>query len=277
MANQNLPELLTRRYGSQAPDERADALLTPTIRSLLGHRSVRRYRPDPLPPGALELLIAAAQSASTSSNLQTFSIIASTDPAHKAEISRLCGKQKHIDDCPLFLIFCADLARLEYVCQTAGTPDLGLDYMEMLIMAIVDASLAAQNLAAAAESLGLGVCYIGGARNHPDEMSELLRLPARAFAVFGLTVGVPATGEESVKARLPQLPGILHREVYDTAFEAPVTAYEAALLAFNDSQEGRHGRGWRDGSAARVASPEALGADRPRIKEILSRRRLGVL
>ncbi len=84
---------------------------TPVIDALLAHRSVRAYLPDPLPAGALEAIVAAAQSAPTSSNLQAWSVLVTTDPARKARLAALAGGQAHIADCPTFLLFCADLAR----------------------------------------------------------------------------------------------------------------------------------------------------------------------
>ena len=72
---------LARRYGANAP---AGVLWNPTIAGLLAHRSVRAYLPDPLAPGTIETLIAAAQSAATSSNLQLWSVVAVEDPAKRA-------------------------------------------------------------------------------------------------------------------------------------------------------------------------------------------------
>ena len=100
----------------------------PILQTLLAHKSVRRYRPDPLPPGTLEMLGAAAQSAASSSNLQVWSAVALQDPIHKAEAAGLCGDQDFIRQAPLFLIFCADLARLTAASEREGLPGVGLDY-----------------------------------------------------------------------------------------------------------------------------------------------------
>ena len=84
-------------------------------------------------------------------------------------------------------------------------PGAALDYTEMFVTAAIDASLAGQNAAVAAESLGLGICYVGGARNHPQELAALLNLPPRVIALFGLAVGWPVDGDTSeIKPRLPQ-------------------------------------------------------------------------
>ncbi len=234
-----LGELLAERYGPDAPTLPPGAFAeNPVLRTLLAHKSVRRYRPDPLPPGTLPLLGAAAQSAASSSNLQVWSVVALEDPARKAEAASLCGDQDFIRQAPLFLVFCADLARLTAASEREGLPGLGLDYLEIFLTAVVDASLAAQNAAAAAESLGLGICYVGAARNHPREMAALLHLPLRVIALFSLAVGYPAEGDTSaVKPRLPQ-PGLLHRETYNAqARDESVAAYDETMRDFYEAQK----------------------------------------
>ena len=253
-------DLLALRYGPDAPSLLPGAFEdNPVLRTLLAHRSIRRYRPDPLPPGTLEMLGAAAQSAASSSNLQVWSAIALQDPARKAEAATLCGDQDFIRQAPLFLVFCADLARLAAASEREGLPGAGLDYLEMFLTAVIDPALAAQNAAAAAESLGLGVCYVGAARNCPRELAALLHLPPRVIALFGMTIGYPAEGDTSaVKPRLPQ-PGFLHRETYDAAQrDRSVAAYDETMRGFYEAQ-GMNVRGtWANHSAKRVAGPEAL-------------------
>ena len=175
----DLDALLRQRYGPDARPAPPGAFADdPTLPVLLGHKSVRHYKPDALASGTLALLGAAAQSAASSSNLQTWSVVALQDPAHKAEAATLCGDQEFIRQAPLFLVFCADLARLTAASEREGFPGAGLDYTEMFVTAVIDAALAAQNAAVAAEGLGLGICYVGAARNHPRELAALLNLPA---------------------------------------------------------------------------------------------------
>ncbi|MDO9348379.1 MAG: nitroreductase family protein, partial [Anaerolineales bacterium] len=89
----------------------------PTLDLIHRHASVRRYKPDPLPVPVIETVIAAGQRASTSSNLQAYSVVAVTEAARRERLAELCGNQQHIADAPLFLAFCADLSRLECACQ----------------------------------------------------------------------------------------------------------------------------------------------------------------
>lgn len=253
-----LPALLTARYGASAPAFPADAD-SPVLRTLLAHKSVRHYAATPLPPGTLETLGAAAQSAASSSNLQTWSVVAVSDPERKAEAARLSGDQDFIWQAPLFLVFCADLARLSAASEREGLPGAGLDYLELYQTAVIDAALAAQNAAVAAESMGLGICYVGGARNHPQEMTALLHLPRRVVALFGLTVGVPTKDDTAqIKPRLPQT-GLIHTEVYDAGErDEAVGEYNETMRGFYESQKMNVEGTWARHSAKRVAGPEAL-------------------
>ena len=92
-------EALARRYGAAVPPA---GPWNETIATLLDHRSVRGFLPDPVPAGTLETLIAAAQSAATSSNMQLWSAIAVTDPAKRKVLAEIAGDQKHIEQCPLY-------------------------------------------------------------------------------------------------------------------------------------------------------------------------------
>jgi nitroreductase len=248
---------LQLRYGPEnAP---APALVNPAIELMLNHRSVRSYRSDPLPAGALEAIIAAAQSAATSSNLQTWSVVAVEDPARRAQCAVLAGDQKHIAQAPLFLLFLADLARLNHVAASIAMSHAGNDTFEMFLVAAIDASLAAQNATLAAESLGLSTVYIGGMRNKPEEVAALLELPPATAVVFGLCIGYAVEGKEgSVKPRLPQ-EAVLHRETYDLARQDEAIArYNDAMAAFY-TREGMNVQGdWSRHSVKRIMGEASL-------------------
>lgn len=267
MNSPNLTELLRDRYGT--PPFTPDRAWNETLTALLSHRSVRAYLPDPLPPHTLEMVIAAAQSAATSSNLQTWSVVAVEDPARKETLSQLAGNQAHIRQCPLFLVWLADLARLHYLAEQRGLPAEALDYLEMFVTATVDAALAAQNATIAAEASGLGTVYIGGIRNHPEQVAETLQLPPQVFAVFGLCVGYPDPAKPAaVKPRLPQA-AVLHRETYQlTQQEGAIAEYNEIMQRFYESQQMTVAGDWVEHSLKRVATAQALGG-RDRLKEIL--------
>jgi nitroreductase len=262
-------DLIRERYGSNTFNP--EHLWNETLATLLSHRSVRAYLPDALPSQTLETLIAAAQAAATSSNLQTWSVVAIEDPARKSTLARLAGNQEHINQCPLFLVWLADLARLDYLAAQRDLPAAGLDYLEMFVTAVIDASLAAQNATLAAESLGLGTVYIGGIRNQPEQVAKTLQLPPHLFAVFGLCVGYPDLAKlAAVKPRLTQA-AVLHRETYNLAQQdAAITGYNEVMQQFYESQQMNIAGDWVEHSLKRVATAEALGG-RDRLKEQLHR------
>jgi nitroreductase len=194
-------DLLHWRYrDGKAPDGPWNEVLA----TILGHRSVRAFLPTALPEGTLERLVAAAQSASTSSNLQTWSVIAVEDQARKDRLAELGARQKHIAECPLYLVWCVDHSRLHLAAQERQMVLTGLNFLEPYIVGVVDASLAAQNAAVALESLGLGFVYIGGMRNHPEQVAATLGLPPHVMALFGMCVGYPDPEKPAdIKPRLP--------------------------------------------------------------------------
>jgi nitroreductase len=236
-----------------------------TLATIINHRSVRAFLPSPLPAGTLELLIAAAQSASTSSNLQLWSVVAVEEPERKARLSELAGAQKFIRDAPLLLVWLCDHARLDAIAGERQTPVEGLQFLEEFIVGIVDAALAAQSAAIAAESLGLGCVYVGAVRNLPEQVAAELGLPPRVFAVFGMSVGVPdPAGETGVKPRLPR-PVVLHREQYSGGSrEGEIARYNATVRGFQREQ-GMREQDWTQQSIDRVKDAGALrGRDRMR-------------
>jgi len=225
-------DALALRYGAEASPPGGP--WNQHIALLLSHRSIRGYRPDALPEGTLETLVAAAQSAATSSNLQTWSVIAVTDPDKKAALAKVASNQKHIEQCPLFLVWVADLSRNQRLGAQEGVTLETMPYQETFLVAAIDAALAAQNATVAAESLGLYCVYIGALRNNPPEVARIVGLPTGAFGVFGMCVGYASTTAASeVKPRLPQ-DVVLHHDVYDaTGEQAHRAAYDALIGAFS--------------------------------------------
>ncbi len=234
----------------------------PTLELIHAHGSCRSYQPDPLPDGMIETIVEAAQHASTSSNMQAFSVVAVTDEVKRAELARLCGGQKHIAQAPVFLAWCADLARLDRACQLRGL-EQSHEHVENFLIAAVDAAIAAQNAALAAQSLGLGICYIGSIRNNPREVIQLLELPRLVFPVTGMTVGWPEKPPRT-RPRLG-LEAVLHRERYNQDQDEALLAYDREMAAtgiYENRQveiPGRPGEmeayGWLEHSARRVSQP----------------------
>jgi nitroreductase len=224
------------RYGGQVVGE-PPAQWTEVLAQQLAHRSVRRYRPEgEVSDDTLSALIAAAQSAPTSGNLQLWSVVAVRDDARRRRLAELAGEQDFIAQAPLFLVWLADLARARQVTSSVGTSTAeGADFVEAALLSFIDVALAAQNASLAAESFGLGTVFVGAIRNKPLEVAAELGLPPNVFPVFGLTVGHPdELAPTAVKPRLPQ-DAVLHREQYSLD-PTHLDSYEDVLNGFYASE-----------------------------------------
>ncbi|MDM0008130.1 nitroreductase family protein [Variovorax sp. J22G73] len=247
----------------------------PVLQALLAHRSVRAFDPAPLDPGTLEWLIAAAQSAPSSSNLQTWSVVAVEDPGRKARLAEFAGDQRQVREAPLVLVWLADLARLRGLAEQAQVPIEGADYLDSSLMGVIDAVLAAQNAVVAAQSLGLGTVYLGAIRNQPERVAQELGLPPGVFAVVGLCIGRPdAARPAAVKPRLPQS-AVLSRERYaQPEAQQHVRRYDDTMQSFYAAQ-GMPVARWSEHSLARLRGPEQLRG-RHRLVEALQAQRIGL-
>jgi nitroreductase len=226
---------------------------------------VRGFQPQALPEGTLELLIAAAQSASTSSNLQFWSVVAVQEQERKSRLAELAGQQQFIRDAPLLLVWLADMSRINRLAAERQAQVDGTHYVEEFIVGVVDAALAAQSALIAAESLGLGGVYIGAMRNLPEQIAAELALPPHTFAVFGMSVGYPDPARETgIKPRLPQSV-VLHREQYSTLQRSEaIDGYNATVREFQREQ-GMRAIDWTQQCFDRVKDGAALrGRDRMR-------------
>ncbi|MBT3188598.1 MAG: NADPH-dependent oxidoreductase [Anaerolineae bacterium] len=250
----------------------------PTLNLIHAHGSVRRYKPDPVPASAIERIVAAAQRASTSSNMQIYSVIAVTDADKRNQLAELCGGQSQIREAPVFLAWCADRARLDQVCALRGYMQSS-ETLENFLVAAVDAAIAAQTAALAAESVGLGICYIGAIRNNSTEVIKLLELPKSVFPITGMTVGVPVQAPR-IRPRLPQ-EAILHWESYNPDQDAALLSYDQTMIEtgiYKDRQvpiPGKEGQtesyGWMEHTARRVSQKV-----RPEMRAIIEKQGYGL-
>ncbi|MCD7034751.1 oxygen-insensitive NADPH nitroreductase [Metabacillus sp. GX 13764] len=184
-----------------------------TIERMLQHRSIRKFEDRPLSDEEITTIVRSAQAASSSSFVQAYSIIGVKDPVKKQKLSELAGNQQYVAENGHFFVFCADLHRHELLGEKEGAEiETALESTEKFMVAVIDAALAAQNAAVAAESMGMGICYIGGLRNHLDGVAEILKTPDRVIPLFGLAVGYPAQNP-GVKPRLP-IGGVYHEDTY---------------------------------------------------------------
>lgn len=179
---------------------------------LKSHTSIRKYKQEKVSLETIKDLLYSAQHAASSNFVQAYSVIAVTDPAKKTEIGILSRNEPQINSASVLLLFCADMKRVEHACRKQGV-DIQQQTTENFIVTVVDTALFAQNFVIAAESAGYGICYIGGVRNNPEEISKVVGLPDKTFPLFGMTIGIPDE-EQLVKPRLP-VEAILHENHYD--------------------------------------------------------------
>lgn len=247
--------LIAKRYGGLGPA--TEVRSTPTIDLMLAHRSVRNFADRPLPDGMLELLIAAGQSGSTSSNMQTTTVVAVTEPERKQRLAAMAG-QAFLAKTPVILCFVADQSRAARIGDELDEDFFTLPMLDKFIAAANDCAIFAQNVAVAAESLGLGICYIGGLRSEPIELARLLGLPPRSAVMFGLCLGYEAAGPQTdIRPRLPQNV-VLHYETYSQADQTVALDAYDTVVRQHEAGQGRPAMSWRERHPGRFASKEYL-------------------
>ncbi|ADD76478.1 NfsA [Pantoea ananatis LMG 20103] len=177
-----------------------------------------------------EAIIAAAQSASTSSFLQCSSIVRITDPALRDQLVTLTGGQTWVAEAAEFWVFCADFNRHLQICS-----DAQLGRAEQLLLGCVDTALMAQNAMVAAESLGLGGVFIGGIRNNIAQVTELLGLPKFVLPLFGFCLGYPESIPD-VKPRIPQSM-LVHENRYQPVDPAVLADYDSRTAIYYEQRD----------------------------------------
>jgi nitroreductase len=208
-----IADLIHDRFGLPTPAGEslpAEGVLA----QLLGHRTHRRYKPDPVPDDVLEIALSAALSSPSKSDLQQVGVVVVKDRANQAAIGALIPDMPWIATAPLFMVFCGDNRRIRRIAELRGRP-FPNDTLDMFMNAAVDAALVMQSFITAGEAMGLGSCPISVVRNHIEKLTELLELPEAVFPVAGLTVGYPAQRGYTSMRLPPSL--TVHTDRYDDA------------------------------------------------------------
>jgi len=215
---------------------------------LVQHVSTRSYHGDPVPSDVLERIIEAGWRGPTSVNGQQISLVVVQDPARRAEIARIAGGQLWIAQAPVFITLVVDFNKTALGVEAAGQQQLIHDSVEGAMVGAVDAGITLGRLMAAAQAEGLGVVPIGGIRNNPQALIELLGLPALTFPMVGMALGYP-TATAPRKPRLP-LSTFRHDERYqaDGLAEA-IAAYDRELLDYWQSTGRADGQPWSQNTA----------------------------
>ena len=179
--------------------------------SLLEHRSVRNYKSDAIKDEILEQILTAAIRGATTGNMQLYSIIVTKDEEKRKALCPLHFGQKMVEQAPVVLTFCADLNRFHKWCEERNA-DKVYDNFLWFCNGTIDAVIAAQNAVIAAESFGLGTCYLGTTTYMADKIIDFFNLPKGVVPVTTVVIGYPAENLP-LTDRLP-LEAVVHNETY---------------------------------------------------------------
>lgn len=233
---------------------------------LKSHRSIRKFTDQEVNDELINEIISCGQAAATSSNIQATTVIRVREVEKREELAKLAGGQRYVASAGAFLMFCADLCRPQLACEMQGG-DFSKGMTEHFMIATVDVALFAQNCVIAAESLGLGICYIGGIRNSPQSVSDLLALPDQVYPLFGLCLGYPDHNPD-VKPRLP-LSVVLKEESYQDAGDIEgIRIYDEQIRAYYKSRTG----GAKDSCWSKEMKALVGKESRPHMREFLAKR-----
>ena len=207
------------------------------IRQLKERKSVRVFTDRSIAPEEVSAILEAAVNAPTAGNQQLYTIIHVTDPQLKEQLAESCDHQPFIAKAPLVLLFCADCRKWyrtfrEYGCDPR-MPGVG-----DLMLAVSDTNIAAQNAVAAAQSLGIGSCYIGDIMENCEAHRQLLKLPRYVFPCCMLVFGYPT--EQQISRAKPQrspMDSIVHENVYHEMDGAELEALLDIRVAAGNTYE----------------------------------------
>jgi nitroreductase len=181
------------------------------LETIFNHRSIRKYKSLPVPVKVLDEVLLAGSRASTTGNMQVYSIIVTKNEKIRRQLWEAHFKQDMVLQAPVHLTFCADFNRFTRWCeQRKASP--GDDNFLSFFTAAIDALLASQNVALAAESNGLGICYLGTATYMADRIVEILDLPEMVVPVTCMVIGYPDE-QPGLTDRLA-MDAVIHEEKY---------------------------------------------------------------
>ena len=201
---------------------------------LLERRTIRRYLSKPVDDKTISEILTEGCRASTTGNMQVYSIIVTRDEEKKKELLPLHFNQKMITEAPVVLTFCADFNRFNKWCRISNA-EPGYDNFLSFMTAAIDALLVAQTVCIASESRGLGICYLGTTTYMAHKIIEVLNLPKGVVPVTTVTLGWPAETPEQVD-RLP-LEAIIHKETYKDYSKEILDFFYSEKEGRNDSKQ----------------------------------------
>ncbi len=189
---------------------------------IFNHRSIRKYTGAPIPEHVLSEVLEAGTRASTTGNMQVYSIIVTTESSIKNKLWEYHFKQDMVKTAPVILTFCADFNRFNTWCKLRDAIP-GYDNFLSFMSGAIDALLVAQNVAVAAEFHGLGICYLGTTLYMADSIIDLLELPKGVIPVTSIVAGYPDENL-GLTDRLP-LQSVIHYEKYRDYTETDIDSF----------------------------------------------------
>jgi nitroreductase len=187
--------------------------------TIFNHRSVRKYKSEPIDDLILNKILEAGTRASTTGNMQVYSLVVTRDKEIREKLWEAHFKQNMVLEAPVHITFCADFNRFNKWClQRNAHP--GYDNFLSFFTATIDALLVSQNVVLAAEAHGLGICYLGTVTYMADKIVEILELPEAVVPVAAIVMGYPAE-KPGLTDRLP-LKGVVHHEKYADYTESSI-------------------------------------------------------
>ena len=202
--------------------------MTDIKNQITNHRSIRKYRSEPIPDDILGQILEAGISASNTGNMQVYSMIVTKDESLRKRLWEVHFKQNMVIQAPVHITFCADVYRFSKWCRLRKAKP-AYDNMLWFCNAAIDASLASQNVALCAESFGLGICYLGTAVYNAPRIIEILQLPKGVIPVTALILGYPDE-QPPTTGRLP-LDAVIHEEIYRDYTEEDIDRLYSELEA----------------------------------------------
>lgn len=194
--------------------------MNPTLNTILSHRSIRKYEDKKIEKDKLESILKAACNGSTMGNMQLYSIIITEDKEMMQTMAPYHFNQPIATNAPLILTFCADFNRFNKYCAFRGAVNDSYNNLQSYHWAVTDALIAAQNACIAAESLGLGICWLGTITFNVDKFIEILKLPENVVPVACISMGYPAENPP-LTDKLP-LEAMIHYECYSDYSEEKI-------------------------------------------------------
>jgi nitroreductase len=179
--------------------------------TLLKHRSIRKYKDREIDNNTLNTILSAGTRASTTGNMQVYSIVVTREKSIRKQLWECHFKQDMVLQAPVHITFCADFNRFNKWCEQRNAVP-GYDNYLSFFTAAIDALLVSQNVCLAAEDLGLGICYLGTATYNSRRIIDILQLPPGVVPVAAIVAGYPDE-DPVITDRLP-LEGVVHYERY---------------------------------------------------------------